>query len=300
MTRSTPKLRAGLTGTGTYYREATEVWEQVGHKPADILFTLSRSGSMVDDTGRVLANLSDFAEEISALEADYHVAVAVEDDGCFHTDYVTSDFSFSEADEALQTMADIYFILGNYGAFTERGFSLADEALTPARTGAGGCNEGFLRDEASLELVHISDDAEHSLQPYSYYVSHFQSLKADPADVTFHAVAGDYPSGCGTAGPGLGYYEASVATGGLFLSICDKSWAEDVVDLAEDTVWEQDTFTLEGQPVPETLEVLEDGTVVPSGWAWDASLHAIVFDRESIPATNARLEVGYHVPLECE
>ena len=44
----------------------------------------------------------------------------------------------------------------------------------------------------------------------------FQGLKTNPDDVVFHAIGGDYPSGCGGNDAYTGMYEASVATGGLF------------------------------------------------------------------------------------
>ncbi len=74
--------------------------------------------------------------------------------------------------------------------------------------------------------MHVSDEPEQSVNPYTYYVSLFQGMKADPDDVVIHAVAGDYPGGCGSASAGTGYYEATVATGGVFLSICASRLGE--------------------------------------------------------------------------
>ena len=160
------------------------------------------------------------------MDVDYHVAVAVEDDGCVlgSDAYIDNTFSLSDAESTFETQADIYLTLGTYGANTERGFSLAEAASRRPTSDSGGCNDGLYREEAALAIVHVSDEPEQSVNPYTYYVSLFQGMKADPDDVVIHAVAGDYPGGCGSAQAGTGYYEATVATGGLFLSICATDW----------------------------------------------------------------------------
>ena len=56
-----------------------------------------------------------------------------------------------------------------------------------------GCNYGIVREDAKLNFVAVSDEPEQSTNSYSHYISLFQSYKADPEDVIFHAIGGDYP-----------------------------------------------------------------------------------------------------------
>src|SRR5690606_17290039 len=48
--------------------------------------------------------------------------------------------------------------VGTGGAGNERPIQTMQAALSPAMNGAGGCNEGFLRDDALLVIVIISDE----------------------------------------------------------------------------------------------------------------------------------------------
>jgi hypothetical protein len=296
-----PEVVVTADGSGTFYGEQHDVIEQTGGM-VDILFTLDRSASMNDDNALVVANFGTFIDTLIEVDADYHVAVAVEDDGCIlgSDAYIDNTFSPSDAQSTFETQADIYLTLGTYGANTERGFSLAEAALKPGNTGPGGCNEGFYREDADLALVHVSDEAEQSINPYTYYVSQFQALKADPEDVVINAVAGDYPSGCGSASAGTGYYEATVATGGLFLSICATDWGSHLEQLAYTSGEPHDSIELTQLPVPETIEVQVDGIQTTTGWQYDASINAIVFERDHIPPVGATIEVEYSLMPDCE
>jgi hypothetical protein len=214
--------------------------------------------------------------------------------------YIDATFSESAAVDAFRTMADVDFSLSSYGANTERGFMQAEAALSTKNIGLGGCNDEFYRDDAFLSIVHVSDEPEQSVSSWSYYVALFQSLKSDPEDVKINAVAGDYPSGCGSASAGTGYYEATVATGGLFLSICSDDWASSLEDLATESVSINDSFELTQQPVPQTIEVKIDGVRINVGWEYEISSNSVVFQTDFIPAGGSAIEIFYQRMPDCE
>ena len=68
--------------------------------------------------------------------------------------------------------------------------------------------------------VSVSDE-QPSANNYSYYISSFQGLKDNPDDVIIHAIGGDYPS-VAVVDPYNGFYEATVATGGLFQHLFNR------------------------------------------------------------------------------
>jgi hypothetical protein len=150
-----------------------------------------------------------------------------------------------------------------------------------------------------LSIVHISDESEQSINPWDYYVNLFQPMKDDPADVIINAVAGDYPGGCGSALPGAGYWEATVATGGLFLSICSTDWGTHIQQLVEAGMRLRDSFELSQTPVPQTIEVRIDGIPTDAGWHYDGAANAVVFAGYSIPVAGAAIEVAYHLSPVC-
>ena len=223
------------------------------------------------------------------------MAVVVRDDGCINGSelYIDASFSESGAVSTVETM-----IAGQVGGNTERGFSLAEAALN--ETGPGGCNEGYLRDDAELHIVGVSDEPEQSPNSWSHYVSLFQGMKRNPDDVVIHAVGGDYPSGCGDNAPYTGFYEATVATGGQFLSICASDWASHLAALAEASAGLMDSFALTTDPVPETITVRVDGVTHTMGWSYDQGTNSVVFDPDHIPEGGTSIEITYALRGDCE
>jgi hypothetical protein len=252
---------------------------------------------MADDNALLEQNFSSFFNRLYTYSTDFHIAVVVQDDGCIlgPDTFIDNTFYLSDAESAFQIMADMHSSGGEPGMYTECGFSLAEAAL--ANIGPGACNEGLYREDAILYLINISDDPEQSTSPYTYYVEQFQSMKDDPIDVIINAVAGDYPGGCGTAAPGTGYYEATVATGGLFLSICDSTWGEQIAQDIGSYGNLNNSFNLTQIPVPQTIEVRIDDIVKNSGWHYEMNTNAVVFDNHNIPSRGSTIKVEYLVSL---
>jgi len=187
---------------------------------------------------------------------------------------------------------------GSYGSNTERGFMLLESAL--AQTGTGDCNDGLIREDATLNLVGVSDEPEQSVNNYTYYVALFQSLKDDPDDVVIHAIGGNYPSGCGSAAAYTGFYEATVATGGMFLSICALDWGEHLELLAEGSTADLSSFELGQYPVPDTIVVEVDGSTTTVGWSYDPSTNAVDFDADYVPEGGSTVVIHYALFGNCE
>ncbi|MCC6900259.1 MAG: hypothetical protein IT377_14870 [Polyangiaceae bacterium] len=89
--------------------------------------------------------------------------------------------------------------VGTAGHSSERPMDALVAALTPAINGPGGCNQGFLRDDALLVVTFISDDSNYEDQgtPESWYQAVVAAKKGDPNAV---AMVGFTPVGCGGGG----------------------------------------------------------------------------------------------------
>ena len=290
-----PEAQVTQEGVGALFGDNLDVFEQPIRGMTDILFALDWSCSMDDDIARVRANFDTFVTTLSTMEADYHVAVVVRDTGCFiGGQYIESTMPVDEQTSVFNTMVGTS---SDQGSYTEMGLTLVEASL--ANTGSGDCNEDFLRDDATLAVVGVTDEVEQSANPWSYYVSLYQSYKSDPDDVLVHAIAGDMPSGCGGNEPGRGWYEASVATGGLFLSICATDWASTLESLAEGSAADLTTFALTQTPVPSTIAVRVDGINTTGGWTYDASTNTIHFEETTVPEGGSTIEVEYALYGDC-
>lgn len=164
------------------------------------------------------------------------------------------------------------------------GLAAGISGLTGAAVASGGCNEHFRQEAAHLAMVFVSDRGDASPGGWSTFVSEARALSSEPAGVSAHAVVGDYPSGCGTVGPGLGYYEATVAMAGRYISYCASDAFEKLVDIAPEVV-ANDRFVLEGHGVVGAFEVEVDGVPRTAGWELELSSNRIVFDEPLAPGT---------------
>jgi len=293
-----PEAMALQEAAGELYGTNVDLYEQPIKGETDIIFAVDRSCSMNDDIENVQNNFGVFMTTMASLDADFHVAATVEDNGCINGSdlYIDNTFSASDAQTTITTMINLG---GSYGSNTERAFTLLEACLAEA-VSSSGCNYGLVRESASLNLIGVSDEPEQSIQNYSTYVSLFQSLKANPDDVVMHAIGGDYPSGCGSASAYTGFYEATVATGGLFLSICASDWGAYLEALAEGSAADLSTFELTDWPVPETIVVRVDGVTTTVGWAYNPTDNAIDFESDYVPEGGSTIEIEYALYGDCD
>jgi hypothetical protein len=117
--------------------------------------------------------------------------------------------------------------------------------------------------------------------------------------VTFSAIAGDVPSGCDGAEAGTGYYEATVETGGEFLSIC-SDWATwDNLDRLALASTGTDVYPLSAAALADSIQVYVNGVESVSGWSYNESSVSVVFDAPR-PEGGDTVRITYGGLPECE
>ena len=181
-------------------------------------------------------------------------------------------------------------------------------------------NQAWLRDEAKLAILYVSDEDDLSPLPVDGYLDYFSQLKGlrgyrDPQMLTVSAVVGtDRPSSedapsC-ISDNGLGFYgerylAAANRTGGLTDSICAEDFAPIVSRLGLTLAGLQLEFGLSRTPRPGTLEVsvyenesndsligeLEEG----SDYTYDPEANAVIFTVEQAPAASTWIVVRYEI-----
>lgn len=279
-------------GDGLFVDSHVDSFEVPTSPTVDILFAVDQSGSMDDDQAALASNFSAFISQLSYYTDDWQIMVANDDDGCNNSGILTTDTP------NYQTQFTRAVSQGG-GAWTEALLTVTSTAIQ--KTGGGECNQGFLRTDALLHVIIVSDEPEQSVRSWDHYVNILQSEKGDPSLVKISAVAGDYPGGCSTgrnsAEPGTGYYEAVSYTGGEFLSIC-SDWSENVDALADASI-RVTSFTLTHTPVPSSIVVEVNDVVRASGWHYDATANAVVFDTDA-PEEGSIVDVAYGELATCD
>jgi hypothetical protein len=155
-----------------------------GCKKVDLLFVIDDSGSMADEQQNLVTSFPGFIDGIQqelSTTSGYHVGVVTSDayiyneagctvDGALVTQtggvsssnavctpFVEGGRYMSEADD-LHTKFACAAQVGTGGDGDEHGMHTMQVALSAGMNGAGQCNEGFIRDDALLVIIPITDE----------------------------------------------------------------------------------------------------------------------------------------------
>lgn len=207
---------------------------------------------------------------------------------------------------------------GTTGSGIEMGLEAARLALSEPLL--SGENAGFLRPEANLSMLVVSDEEDSSPQSVNDYLNFFTMLKGEAAyrnHALFNvsSVVGDTPpefdgepscsSANGFADYGSRYVYASNRTGGLLDSICDEDFSPIVEQLGLTLSGLQAEFALSRVPILDTLKVslYADSTeeskikdlTLDVDYTYVEERNAIHFEYEQIPASQQYILAEYKI-----
>jgi len=175
--------------------------------------------------------------------------------------------------------------------YSESLLTIASTAIE--KTDQAECNAGFLREQALLHIILISDESDQSTEHWATYVQQITAKKGETSLVKISSIAGDVPNGCQsndiTASAGNGYWNASSITNGDFMSIC--SFGENNDNLR--TLAESSTgYRLDHWPIENTLHVSINEMAL-SDWNFSAISNLIIFDESVFPIDGDSVLVEY-------
>ncbi len=190
-------------------------------------------------------------------------------------------------------------MVGTSGSGSERGLRAAEMALSPPLIDDAAKNKGFLRDDARLQIVIVSDEEDSSQGAIDYFVDFYKSIKGyrNTSMLSFASIVGP-EGGCnsssGSAAPGLRYIEVANRLGGLMRSICTPDWGQIAEDLGLDAFGARREFFLTRQADPATIAVKVNGSAAPAAdWTYDGTANSVIFAETKIPGAGATIEVRY-------
>jgi cysteine-rich repeat protein len=193
--------------------------------------------------------------------------------------------------------------VGVNGSATEQGLYTAAQAVTDPALLAGA-NGAFLRPNAELVVVVLSDENDQSLATVASYVNQMRTRPVGlPGSLRVYSITGG-PTGCagvgGSADVGTRYIEATQLTGGFDRSICDPSYQQTVTAIA-DGVFDgtRRVYSLGNTPAPDSVMVFMDNAMVPAqtgtvaAWGVDYGAAQLIFAPGATPGANATVRVEY-------
>lgn len=278
----------------------------------DILWVIDDSGSMANERRRLVANFSRFLGELLTLKVDFQMGV--------------TSLSAMDNGRLRGTTKIIRNLTPNPGTIFEQnttfpasrnrweqGLRMAQFALTPPNTADGGTNVGFVRPNAALAIIVVTNEDDSSFGTTDYYARAYRGLKGAGNEnlVSFSVIGGTTPNGCTPPGegslygsladPAFRYQEVAVRTGGIVGSICDTTFEQTLVRIAQALNTLRRVFPLTLKPLLSSLTVTvvegTSSTVVPNdpvrGWQYRADTNSIVFLGTYIPPPGSTVRVEY-------
>lgn len=320
-------LLAGCSEYEVYKQEAADIFYQLDASEVDILLVVDNSCSMQPYQQQLADNFDNFLTYFIEGNVDYQIGVV---STTTRDDFPTSRDCQAEADSlpgggllldgaiitpetsnASSRFSDIVNV-GICGDPSEAGLEAARLALDYADS--GDANEGFLRDEAFLSIIFVSDEQDVSIDPVNDYLSDYRAVKADSgdrADMNASALVVDDEADCSNqqlnSGATLGsrYVDVANQSGGLVGNICSDDFDTIITELSLNSSRLTDTFYLSDRPLPSSIVVgiSVDGEVTEQdcseGWTYTLieedgeEKPAIVFDRSNLPPPRAKISVQY-------
>lgn len=269
----------------------TETFVAASAPDVDVLFVIDNSGSMADDQEILAANFERF---IAAAQVHGGVTPRV---GVTTTDVLggTGGPLVGPVIQGTGAAAAMRFreqaLVGTEGNGVELGLEAMRRALDDF---AATRNAGFLRGEAALGVIIVSDEEDNGglpelppevTRPVESYVELLRGLKAEsfahtPVLVSVVVTPSSSPR----------YEAVARAFHGLVLDITSDAWGERLAAVGEATFSLARQFRLASAPIPGTVVVTVNGAVV-DGFVVDAGARTVTLD-EPAPA-GALVDITY-------
>ena len=296
-----------LLGDGTLLSHQIDEFDQLTHPEVDILWTVDCSGSMQEEQDNLADNFETFINEAVLWDADLHIGVISCDIvDASHSGLLQGSPKFIESNPSsnhqsvISQFQDRVRLGTNCDGGREAGLEAAHLALSEPLI--GNENAGFLRENAKLSIIFVSDEPEQSVADFVFYVDFFRSIKGmrNVNMIEAYAIVGDDPSGCnsdnGEASAGTGYIRVADACNihddAHFMSICEESFEPVYENLAEHLFALRNQFFLSRLADPSTILVTIDGQD-RNDWTYDEASNSVIFPEDAPPDPGAHIVIEY-------
>lgn len=274
----------------------------------DILWIIDNSLSMQQHQNRLSQQIPDMVAAIQNLKIDYHIAVITTSMG---TGWDGGQFIGAPKILTSQTpnLAGVLagrLVPGERGSNKNQGLYSLETVLSPRYLSTDGA--GFLRDDAMLAIIELSDKEDNSGHPANYYASLLDKLKPAGADgrrswiYNFIGVldaSGSCPTFNDYSQVGQILMALADLSGGNKESICQNTLAYSLRNIKSHIVQIMTDFYLKQRPIMASIRVATNGRAVAqsttNGWSYveNGNQYIIRFNGDAIPAADADIRIDY-------
>ena len=292
-----------------------------GSARADVLLVIDDSCSMSDKQTALAQNMSSLLQSATAHQVDFQLGVtntelagaSAAQAGLLHV----SASGKRILRPTTPNLAAEFANLVNVGVtgYSESCMDPATRALTAPNISDPAKNGGFLRDDAVLAVVCVTDARDQAPQSPSFYLNQLLNIKGTQRANQFtYNVMGPFlpnaPSGCSYEDPNDGRHDDMVAqTNGVKEEICTPNWSAALARIGTTAFGNQgNSLFLTARPDPAAstgIVVTVNGVPVPAvdpnppmahSWDYDLVSNSITFQPFAVPASGSTVTISYVVP----
>lgn len=253
--------------------------------PIDLVWVIDDSGSMQPYQQAVKDNTAAFMQELSAMaDLDWQM-------GMISTDVARAPLLGFGAANRLDFLSvnpvslfqSVMGMLGLAGTGVEKTFDPLLGAIKKAPS--------FIRTDALLAVMIVTDAPEQSAMSSANFVAEMAKIKPDPSHLVVYGAFGAQDLGCAKTDDQWNYagskYQMLVdTTHGKHFPLCAAGFGKNLTDIVSNVVRKavKVSVALPAKARPSTIEVAYRGKVLsgsstsgPAAWYYDANANTIVF-----------------------
>ena len=262
-------------------------------KKLDIVWVIDNSRSMADEQDDLGSNFSAFIDEFITKDVDFKMAIT------------TTDTSTS-AKKGQMVAGSSTKLNSEKAKLNEAQFKDDFKALVKVGISGSGVEKGleasegfmqryattFLRPDAYLAVVILSDEEDQSPKSVRQYTDFLKTYKSEAGLVKIYTIADLYKVTSGNTAGAERYIEASKQTAGVVSNI-NSDFYQSLTTMGDSLIKLLDSFALAGDPVVNSLRVVVNG-VDSINYSFDATTRSIKFDSAHLPPVGAEVKVYYN------
>lgn len=328
-----------VTGNGVAATNRTDGFVIGASKQVDVLLVIDNSASMLAYQAKLAAALPELMALGDAQQVNYHFGVVTTDmanpEGMGKLQQFGGIRVVSPATPQKLAALQVLVKQGEQGSTFEQGLAAAAAALsstlgfdssvacvddkgcagyggvclpeadTPTLLGCGGVNRGFLRPQAALEVIVLSDDNDYSPKSVASYLSAMATTASWPTGKVrrLHALvapAANCPAAAAPTAVGTRYLDAATATGGLAATICDADYSAFMAQVGALVFGTTPEVALTALPLAGTIAVNVAGKPCPAtAWKYQANGNRVILDSPAACAAVSGAAVTVTYQLAC-
>ncbi len=264
-------------------------------KKLDIVWIIDNSGSMGDEQTSLGSNFSAFIDDFITKNVDFKMGIT------------TTDVSSADRKGRMVTGSDIKLTSAK-AQQNEAQFKSDFRSLVRVGTNGSGNEKGleasegfmqkhantFLRQDAYLAVVIISDEEDQSPKSVAAYTDYLKQFKNNDGLVKVYSIVDVNNTNCCQSGITTGserYKAASNNTAGVIGDIRDDFHSV-LANMGESIINLLDSFALSNEPEEGSLKVYVNGAETQN-YTYDAASRSIKFNQNALPPVGAEITVYY-------